>query len=529
MEYDDPFGVFSEDDDDDDDENDNNNNGDMDNYEARIEDESSAASRIAKSLMEQANARLHSHIKPSVTDSDDKGDHKLLYQSQERIDLSHLQRLELDWPPPAYLGPVLLVSALDVGGGRGFVASQNLEPGTLVLVEEPAMKWPDEQLGQKLDLISVKYLLDYPSLVQDMEDFHPTKVNVDHHGQDDEHKEQIFKMIQTLQSEFAEEHVLELIQLAKSKGVTSKDGSPLGFNDILRLFLALRYNGLESGIYRHVAMLNHDCHPNCAKLFPEGNKSYSEVRTTRRVQAGESLTISYLPRIMSHASRRKYLWDQHRFDIGAQLKGANLRMELIGNDLPQSHVQKWEEDGVTNRVESTTLELEKMLDDIQEDINSGDVAPDTWETLKALEQTSLELYNEATQQLKNDGHILLIAILKVHVETCDQLRSAPSLSTAVQLGILSRQVWSIHRLIPLQLAHLGPDHFDLARTHLDAANGISELLSRSPKKLYDLNLPALKTFEQWSSLEHHSRQEHKRVKALYPHDAESKIRKLVQD
>ncbi len=510
----DPFSVFSDDDED----------HDSDDYDENEKGAvlHSTTSRIAKSLMEQANAKLQ--VTHSAPISAIKGD---LEQSdmEESVDLSHLQRLEFDWPPPAYIGPILLVSALDVGGGRGFVASQHLEPGTLVLVEEPAMNWPDEQLGKKLDLISVKYLLEHPRLVQDMEVFHPTKVNVDHHGDEEDNVEQISKMIQALQAEFEPNQILELVELAKGKGITSKDGSSLESTDILRLFLALRYNGLESGLYRHVAMLNHDYHPNCAKLFPEGNQSYSEVRTTCRVQAGESLTISYVPRIMSHASRRKYLWDQHRFDIGANLKGTELKMELIGNDLPKSDMRKWEDDTVTHRVENTTAELEKMLEDIQDEIDSGGIDSDTWETLKALEQTTLELYNEAIHQLKNDSHILLIPILRVHIETCEQLRKSPSLSTAVQLGILGRQVLNIYRLIPLQVAIHGSDHFDLARTKLDFANGISELLSRSPKKLYDLNIPSLDSFEQWSTMEYHSRIEHMRVKRFYPHDAEQKIRK----
>jgi hypothetical protein len=428
---------------------------------------------------------------------------------------------------------MILVSALAVGGGRGYVASRTLEPGPLVLVEEPAMKWPTEQLGQKLGLVSVEHLLllEQPSakgLVQDMEAFHPTKENVGnhhhHHGEEAEQLEQIHKMMQALQSEYEQDEILKIVELAKEKGITSRDGSLLESNDILRLLLALRYNGLESGVYRHVAMLNHDCHPNCTKLFPEGNQSYSEVRTTRRVSAGANLTISYVPRIMSHASRRKYLWEQHRFDIGVQLKGTQLKMELIGNDLPQSHIQKWEEDNIAHRIENATAELEKMLGEMQDDINSGGVAADTLETLKALEQTSLELFTESAQQLKNDNHLLLIPILVVHTETCDQLHNAPELAASIQLGILSRQVFSFHCLIPLQIANLGPDHFDLARTNLDLANAISELLSRSPKKLYELNLSSLTSFEEWSSLEHSSRQEHRRIKTLYPHDAESFIK-----
>lgn len=511
MVEDDPFSVFSDDDDDDDEET-------AETSTAKVQ-----AQRV-KSLVDQANAKLHTG---KVGTS---GDVTATQTKDEPVDLSHLQRLDLGWPTPAYLGPMILVSDLEVGGGRGYVASRDLEPGTLVLVEEPALQWPADQLGQKLSLVSVRHLLEQPNatnLVRDLEVFHPSKENVDHHADEEENLEQISKMMHILRSECENEQVLKLVELARDRCITSRDGSNLDSNDILRIFLALRYNGLESGVYRHVAMLNHDCHPNCAKLLPEGDQSYSEVRTTRRVEAGQSLTISYVPRVMSHASRRKYLWEQHRFDIGAQLKGSALKMELIGNDLPQSHIQRWEENGVTHRIENAIGELQTMLDDIRDDITSGSVASDTWKTLKALEQTSLELYQESTQQLKNPGHYLLVPILGVHSETCHQLYQAPDLSVATQLGILSRQMLSLHRLIPLQIADLGLDHFDIAATQLDFANCIRELLSRSPKKLYELNLSSLTSFQEWSALEHRARQEHLRIKSLYPHDAESMMQKVV--
>jgi hypothetical protein len=514
MSDEDPFGVFSDDEDD----------SDNDAFEV---DESS--SNVAKALVDKANTKLQSQqVSNPVILGRSHGTQK---DEGDQLDLSHLERLELDWPRPGYLGPILLVSLAEVGGGRGYVAARDLEPGTLVLVEEPAMKWPEEQLGRALDLISIRYLMENPALVKDMEFFHPTKDDVDHHAYDEDKLEQIGRMLDYLQSEENQEQkeeVLQMVRLAKQKGVTSRNGSDLGEVDIYRLFLALRYNGLETGVYRHVAMLNHDCHPNCAKLLPQDDQIYSEVRTTRRVMAGESLTISYLPRIMSHASRRKYLWEQHRFDIGVNIRKPFLKMELVGNDLPKSHVQRWEDDSIPHRVENATAELEKMLEEIQDDIDSSGANAETWETLKALEQSSLELYRESILQLKNPESILLNSVLLIHVEACEQLRKAPLLPLSIQVGILARQVQSLHQLIPLQIARLGNDHFDLARSNLDLANGISELLSRSPQSLYELNLPSLGAFDQWSALASYSRREHHRIKELYPHDAEEYIGKQTE-
>ena len=199
-------------------------------------------------------------------------------------------------------------------------------------------------------------------------------------------------------------------------------------------------------------------------------------------------------------------------------------MELVGNELPQSHLSRFDDASPAHRIENATKGLEEMLNYIQDDIKTGTAMPESWETLKALEQSSLELYQESIQQLKNDGHLLLIPILLMHIESCDALVVGASLSSSVHLGILSRQVLSSYRLLRLQTSNSGPDHFDLARTNLDLANGIGELLSRSPNRLYEFALPSLQTFAQWSALEHRSRTNYSRIKRLYPHDAEEVVK-----
>lgn len=502
----DPFSVFS------DDESENDEGVEQEVF----------TTETAKALVERANAKLQALPEKALGEIEE--DEEVECEDVEGMMLDESQKLELDWPLPLYLGPCHLTSSLEVGGGRGYVAARTLDAGTLILLEEPAMKWPDEQIGQELGLISVRHLFDNPKLVKDMELLHPTKEDVDNHAYDEDKKDQIGRMLDALQSDGNQSQKAEaenLALLAKEMGVTSRDGSALKTRDIFRLFLALRYNGLETGVYRHVAMLNHNCHPNCAKLLPQGGKTYSEVRTTRRVLAGESLTISYVPRIMSHASRRKYLWEQHRFDIGVQMKKEFTKMELVGNGLPKSHVQKWEDESITHRVETTVAELDEIREQVNDDIESGTTDNRTWETLKALEQSSLELFKESVQQLKNPEHILLAAMLMIHVEVCEQLRKATNISLPSQLSIVARQISSLYCLIPLQCTNLGKDHFDLARSNLDLANGIDELLSRSPRLLYDLRLQRLQTFKEWSELASISRKEHKRIKELYPQDAET--------
>jgi hypothetical protein len=74
------------------------------------------------------------------------------------------------------------VEELPVGGGRGYIATETLPSGPLVLVKEPMMTWPEEQLGKQLSLLSVKHLLEHDdamNLVLKFEEFHPTKHQMD--------------------------------------------------------------------------------------------------------------------------------------------------------------------------------------------------------------------------------------------------------------------------------------------------------------------------------------------------------------
>ena len=537
-EEEDPFDVFG-DESDDDSENDDGN------------DKNTGAGKaiaIAMSLVQAANEKNAIPTTSESRETPSKTTTTPLSQNEDRglQDLSHLTEWKNAWSDPLYKGAILLVN-LPVGGGRGYVATEAIPPGTLILVELPMIAWPEEQLGKKLGIVSVKHLIEHPNANQflhDLEDFHPTKERVDDlqpqsgkkamQAAPDEEHIQISKMMDLLRREHSvsqeesgegqskAQELLDLVELARLLGRRSRDGTSLTSVDIIRLLLVLRYNGLESGVYRHVAMLNHDDHPNCAKFLPTDGKEFSEVRTTRAVQQGETLNISYISRTVSHASRRKILWEQHRFDIGVQhLKGDRYKMELIGNRLPPSPIHGVSDEMLTDRIESTIADLEKMQLDIE---GTQQQSPEGLETAKAIEQTLLEFYKASVEQLQNASHILLVPILSLHIEICALVLKDESLRKSNQLGVLSRQTMSGCDLLPLQKTLLGPDHFAVARTSLDLAESISQLLSRSPKSLYNLKLPSMNTFAAWSTFEYETRQEHNRIKALYPHDVEKHIK-----
>lgn len=324
-ENDDPFDVFGSDSDDDEEES-----------EAVV----NQSSRIAKSLVDQANKKQkpNSVATPATIDQEEEDDDD---DNRDYVDLSYLKVLEFPtWPSPIYQGAVGLFQDLPFGGGRGICALQRLAPGTVILVENPAMEWTEEQIGKELDIFAVRCLLLHPNahqIVPWIEEFHPSKKDVDEENDDDNNHDQITKMMSDLLSQYSETEISELVELTKDRGIVnsgdqSENSSPLNTRDILRILLAIRYNGLESGIYLHGAMLNHSCHPNCAKLLPQGNQAYSEVVTTREVRAGESLTISYVPHIMCHASRRRHLYNQRTLLLFSYLKKKTLHAESLLSD-----------------------------------------------------------------------------------------------------------------------------------------------------------------------------------------------------
>ena len=498
----DPFAVFGESSDDDD----------------SVEAESSSE---AKKLIERANQVRKSQTQPSKSHD--------LHRNEMRRDaaiyVSTLEQVNLSWDPPLYIGPIMCVYSQECGGGRGFVATRDLEPGTLILLEEPVIEWPKQQIGVELGIVSIFHILEQDSaqkLLHDLEEFHPTKIAVDEFKEGDV---QIKDMIEKLENELRD-GLPALVDLAKVKCLSNRNGTALEARDMIRLLLALRYNGFESGIYLFLAMLNHNSFPNSVKFVPI--KSYSEVRTTRHVKAGEALTISYLPNIMSHASRRHHLWDQHLFDIGGDVPDEYKELELVRGNIPYASTEKRDESAVTSRIESTIAALDGHFREMSSLVlESRSTENPVWDEAKALELASLELYTEAKDQLQNDRHVLLIPCLRLHLDLCDLIQIGKVLTPNQHVLLLLRIVSSCSTLIELQTLLYGKDHFDLARTYNELSQALAELLSTAPRKLVLQHFDGLDSVKACSTAEYKARKEFQRISALYPNDSEHFIRKPV--
>ena len=545
-----------------------------------------AAAAAARVLVEQANARMgttgagsgsgstcterggrmNNSLQAGPPNHDEEGSDN--DEETTHTTVPNLQSvLPPQWPdrPPLYLGPMAASAHDAVGGGRGYVATRNLQPGTLLLVERPIWTWPPEQHRRELSFLSILNIFlhaDAPGIVRDMELLHPTMVVVDRYldnrignrdtcsddgdggsnstSRNDSNIDQIDKMMMEIEHKHGKNAMLQdVLDVSKRRNITRSDDRMIERTDLYRMLLALRYNGFETGVYLHFAIFNHDDDPNCIKFAPEDGTtppntpqagsvanddvlaSCSEVRTTRFVKRGEALTMSYLnPREVSHATRRRHLWDQHRFDIGnvADLSKAR-QFELVCGAMPKSS-KDHRYDDTTHRIENVISELEEQMDEIKDAFATGNFFRDHIERAKAIEvAASLELIATATQQLGNANHFLMVRCYRLHLDASEALLKADvaaGLSSSQRNGVVCRFVETARKLLNLQLLYLGDQHVDVGRTYHDLAQGINTLLSHSPSDLFDLNLDGMKNFAQCADEEHRHQSEYERIHSLYP-------------
>ena len=501
---------------------------------------------------------------------------KQVSNSEDSISLSYqpsyadqkLRTASLPWPntPPLYLGPAD-VEQLMLGGGRGFCATEDIPPGTCILIEEPTVKgWSEQQMGKRLGLESIHHIFEKDNaqaIVYCMEELHPTKFKVDtvYRNSSEEiaalDKIQIVDMIASADSDKSHtQQVQSLVTYANDRNIVNSDGTQLNSRDINRLLLTLRYNGFDSGLYLHFSIFNHDEDPNCIKFRPssdgEQQRHYSEARTTRVVKKGEALTLHYLenPREVSHATRRKILWDQHRFDIGNEeafrkflrltedangRKSAVYESELVDGKFPDSDrsgtmKSSSDDQPAACNVENSLDDLEEIVVELQAIFQSkpeegNSMSSTSFERAAALELTAWELITATKSSLGNNNHILLSRCRRLHLDSIEILleHCSSALDNKASTELTARFVPSALELLESQKLRLGNDHTDVARTNNDLSMGIQALLSHSPKHLLSLGLEGLRSLDQCSRFEYNCRKEKERIEKLFPKDADDII------
>mmetsp|Transcript_4244 Transcript_4244/g.8121 ORF Transcript_4244/g.8121 Transcript_4244/m.8121 type:complete len:569 (+) Transcript_4244:120-1826(+) len=551
---DDPFSCFGEDSD-----------SEHDQESLRVLNSESEEAR-KNLLVHQANERMVANLTIVSENHTSEG-------KRQHTDTSSSSSSCKDLPPPVilpfspalYMGPIRIVESTDVGGHRGYIATEDLKPGTLLLVEKPLFEWPEEQLGKELGLFSVQALLRCDcaiEILKDMEQLYPTKEKLDNfvrnHGRENQpcvkdllmdEKIQIVDMVELMELQLKGSKEMEAtLALVKQRRISIDE------IDVCRILLVMRYNGFGSGVYLHFSMFNHDLDANCIKFQPEnpsgsdGKDRYSEVRTTKFVKRGHPLSLDYLdPREQSHATRRRYLWDQHRFDIGSEesIKDSNLRqLYLVNGTFPPSSVDSRDFHDQTYHIESALKELEEQMlelksswnfmssSSLHESVQDMDIQK-LFEHVSVLGEASLECISAAEEKLGNPNHILLIRCNQLYLNSAEIILQlgfeyGPTCLSSMfrsddAQSVMGNFVVICHNLLPLQKRFLGNDHPDIARTNHDLTIMINSMLSRCPKVLYGTNIEEYSTFGKCQVMEAKYMKEFRRIDALYPKDTELRI------
>jgi len=544
----DPFDCFGED-------SESESEFGDDIAEQDLEDE-----KRRRSLMGKANERLFAASSTADADrivSASSTDETQSSPSEILVDLP--PPVTVPFPPALFIGPIRVVQSNDIGGNRGYIATQDLEPGTLLLVEQPIFEWTEDQIGSELGLVSVQAILRHENacaIVKDMQGLYPTKEQVDDFVRNKkavskDEQIQILDMMDVMDMQHSGKEMNFTLDLARQYGID------LDEIDVCRMLLAMRYNGFGSGIYLHFAMFNHDVNGNSIKFQPEINNAeskqkqgskgygcYSEVRTTKFVKRGESLTLDYLiPREQSYAMKRRHLWDQHRFDIGSlnSLPDLNLReMYLVNGQCPPSSRDNVDRDADTYHVESALKELEEQHNEIKITWSllarlkdEGEDALKLFEHSKAMGEATFELLTATQNKLINPNHILLIQCCRLYLDCAEialemgvRFASHFSSTSFGPIGgnlIMANFVTTCHKLLSLQIKYLGNEHPDVARSYHDLAGMINAMITQCPDSLYGCGIEEYSVFGKCQRIEAKYSSEFRRIDALYPKDVENKI------
>lgn len=341
---------------------------------------------------------------------------------------------ELDfWKKQPYLkmnNLKLTYNIPSIYGGRGFIATEDIKPGTVLLQEVPIMKLTSTKIDGMLEEI-FKHK-DYKNIIYQLSFLHP--ISLDHLE-----KQELI--------DFRVEHkdIVDKIYGGLSEG-QKKDYSK---DDVLKIALELRFNGFSSGIYLHLSIFNHSCKSNCIKFAPQQGMDFSEVVAIEPIKKGTELTINYLtPFEQATEKRKRDITNQFHFVCKCSLCESNEFNKFTDQDVPK---------------------LEKKIGIINSLLQSG------------FYTKSLNSLKDLKEEFKLDEkNLLLLRINKMIVECCAYLLENDQGTTDISILFLQTSL-DIYKVQIL----LYPDHCDLATTCNDISNGIEALLNFDRNALYD--------------------------------------------
>lgn len=363
---------------------------------------------------------------------------------------------------PQFMGPVLFSDAVDdVGGSRGYIASQDIHPGGLIMIESALIEWPKSAVRDNLFIDTLRFILNNEEHCDDwmtcMSMMHPVSL--------DDLPPDIVKA-------GLEKYQGELENLENEKEIS--------FDRMLQILFAMQSNAFSSGIFLHCSIFNHSCQPNCVKFNPSNENPKSEVRASRMIHKGEPLSISYLtPPEQSQVARQEQLRKQFGFTCECQacLEPPGYRYEAF-------------------------MEIERQIPHAEELLENGH--------LSLSLARGLEIFNGVLEILPYNA----MELIRIHklVANCTAELLKHNNDQFLEHAILFLR--SSYKLYKLQKKHSNRDHLDLARTLSDLSQGIQILLSKCPEALF-AEFDEWSTFRDASIAENEFRKEHNRINMLY--------------
>jgi hypothetical protein len=136
-----------------------------------------------------------------------------------------------------------------IGGGRGLFAVSNLPAGTLILAEAPLLSWTG------IDLQEAEGLAHSVRMMLNSQIAHEICCN------------KLYPRIEDLTSE-----EIARISTQRLDGETIRSiCSEFAVDEcaVIHVLAILEHNGLTSGLYEHLSMINHSCIPNCIVFAPK--------------------------------------------------------------------------------------------------------------------------------------------------------------------------------------------------------------------------------------------------------------------
>ena len=396
------------------------------------------------------------------------------------------------WPaqPAKFMGPITLRSV--DGMGRGFVAARDLEPGELLLVEAPLLRWPtaERHPAPLLRALASSPPAERAAALAALALLHP-----------------VAPLEATARARAEAAHGRTADELAPLW-----KGAECSRDELLRLCLVVQWNGFASGLFLHQSIFNHACpqFANCDKsavaagggarggggaAAAAGGAPLSVVRATRPIARGEQCCISYVqPPELLAAERAERL---RQFDFGCTCTGESPFDALAAAGGGKRRRADADDEAGARAIQGAAREVDAALG-----------APP--EATEPLVRAALRPLRRACA---GPRHLALAAAhrrIVAALGSARRLRAAPPACAALALEC-AVELWATQRAL------LGPLHPDGAETLRHVGALLQHLLASAPQLLFE-RFPDWGTAAAAAHAERRAMQLHAGIARLYDNE-----------